>query len=344
MKKRICAMALATVMLFFGSLAVLDVPTTVEAAEMTYSGTVSEATTSEVLFLSTSGGTVQIKIDGNTEFSNAKFLLPGNSITANCYIGTDEYWHASKLTGNSSAGKVSVDTANKATVKGRVAKGTSEDLLYLVVDNGTMQIKLDSDTDLSGCRFLIVGKTVSVTCARGSDAYMHAMSISDVGGSTSSGGSSVGTASGNSVTGTVEKGTTSSILFLETSGGTMQFVLDLATDASECRTLIPGQSVTVNFYRGSDAWNHSSKMVNNTAKASSETSLGSDRTTVTGTVSGDTKEHTLFLNTDGGTMQIRLDAATNFSRCPVLLVDKKVEVVVAHGADEYLHAVTINAK
>ena len=124
----------------------------------------------------------------------------------------------------------------------------------------------------------------------------------------------------------------------------MQFVLDLATDASECRTLIPGQSLTVNFYRGSDAWNHSSKMVNNTAKASSETSLGSDRTTVTGTVSGDTKEHTLFLNTDGGTMQIRLDAATNFSRCPVLLVDKKVEVVVAHGADEYLHAVTINAK
>ncbi|MBE5827938.1 MAG: hypothetical protein E7305_00590 [Butyrivibrio sp.] len=345
MKKRICVMALATVMLFFASLVVLDVPTTVEAAEMTYSGTVSEKTTSDVLYLSTSGGTVQIKIDGGTEFSNAKFLLPGNSITANCYVGTDEYWHASKLTGNSSAGKVSVDTANKATVKGRIAKGTSEDLLYLVVDNGTMQIKLDGDTDLSGCRFLIVGKTVSVTCARGSDAYMHAMSISDVGGSTgSSSGSSVGTASGNSVTGTVEKGTTSSILFLETSGGTMQFVLDLATDASECRTLIPGQSVTVTFYRGSDAWNHSSKMVNNTAKAASETTLSGDRTTVTGRVTGETKENTLFLDTDGGTMQIRLDASTNFSRCPVLLVDKKVEVVVSHGSDEYLHAVAINAK
>ena len=270
--------------------------------------------------------------------------MPGNSITANCYVGTDEYWHATKLSGNSSAGKVSVDQSTKATVKGRIAKGTSEELLYLVVDNGTMQIKLDGDTDLSGCRFLIVGKTVSVSCARGSDAYMHALSISDVGGSTSSGGSSVGTASGNSVTGTVEKGTTSSILFLETSGGTMQFVLDLATDASECRTLIPGQSVTVTFYRGSDAWNHSSKMVNNTAKASSETSLSSDRVTVTGRVTGETKENTLFLETDGGTMQIRLDASTNFSRCPVLLIDKKVEVTCAHGSDEYLHAVSIIAK
>ncbi len=347
MKKRICVMALATVILFFASLAVLDVPTTVEAAEMTYSGTVSEKTTAEILYLSTSGGTVQIKLDGNTEFSNAKFLLPGNSITANCYIGSDEYWHATKLTGNSSAGRVSVDQSTKATVKGRVAKGTSEELLYLVVDNGTMQIKLDGDTDLDGCRFLIVGKTVSVSCARGSDAYMHALSISDTGSSSStssSAGSSVGTASGNSVTGTVEKGTTSSILYLETAGGTMQFVLDLATDASECRTLIPGQSVTVTFYRGSDAWNHSSKMVNNTAKASAETSLGGDKVTVTGKVTGETKENTLFLDTDGGTMQIRLDASTNFSRCPVLLIDKKVEVTCAHGSDEYLHAVSIIAK
>ena len=346
MKKRICAFAMGAVMFLVASLGVPVGPASVEAAEMTYSGTVSEKTTAEILYLSTSGGTVQIKIDSGTEFSNAKFLLPGNSITANCYVGSDEYWHASKLTGNSTAGKVSVDTGNKATVKGRIAKGTSEELLYLVVDNGTMQIKLDSDTDLDGCRFLIVGKTVSVSCARGSDAYMHALSISDVGGSSSSSssGSSVGTASGNSVTGTVEKGTTSSILFLETSGGTMQFVLDLATDASECRTLIPGQSVTVTFYRGSDAWNHSSKMVNNSAKAASETSLGSDRATVTGRVSGDTKENTLFLDTDGGTMQIRLDASTNFSRCPVLLIDKKVEVVVAHGSDEYLHAVAINAK
>ena len=71
MKKRICAMVLSTIMLFFACLVVLDVPTTVEAAEMTYSGTVSEKTTSDVLYLSTSGGTVQIKIDGSTEISNA---------------------------------------------------------------------------------------------------------------------------------------------------------------------------------------------------------------------------------------------------------------------------------
>ena len=70
------------------------------AAEITYSGTVSEKTTVDKLFLNTSGGTVEIKLDGSTEIDNARFLLPGNTVTANCYVGGDEYWHASKISGS----------------------------------------------------------------------------------------------------------------------------------------------------------------------------------------------------------------------------------------------------
>jgi hypothetical protein len=321
-------------------------PARTAAAEITYSGTVSDKTTADKLYLSTSGGTVEIKLDGSTEIVNARFLLPGNSVTANCYTGTDEYWHASKITGNSSVGKVAIDNSTKATVKGTIAKGTTEEMLYLVVDNGTMQIKIDESTDVSAVKFLIIGKTIQVVVARGSDAYMHALSISDVAGASSSSGSSTGVAaSGSGISGTVEKGTTTSLLYLNTSGGTMQIVLDLATDVSASRVLLPGQKVTVNFYRGSDAWNHASRIVNNTATAAPEVSLDSGaRITVSGRVTGDTKEDTLFLNTSGGVMQIKLDAATNFSRCPVLLHDKKVQVVCQHGSDEYLHAVQIIAQ
>ncbi len=321
-------------------------PACTTAAEYTYSGTVTDQTTSDMLYLKTSGGTIQIKLDSSTETENAKFLLPGNSLTAKCYTGSDEYWHASKLTGSSSAGKVNVDSSNKSTVKGTIAKGTSEELLYLVTNAGTMQIKLDTDTDVSGVKYMIIGKSVQVVCARGSDAYMHALSISDVGGSSGSSTSGL-TVSGSSVSGvsgTVEKGTTSSLLCLSTSGGTMQIVLDLGTDASGCRVLIPGQSVTVNFYRGSDAWNHSSKIVNNSSSAASVVSLdGNSRVTVSGKVSGDTTENTLFLSTSGGDMQIRLDSNTNFSRCPVLLLDKSVQVVAERGSDEYYHAVEVIA-
>ena len=344
--KRINAVLLSVILLmscvFLG---LIRFPAKTTAAEMTFSGTVSDKTTADKLYLSTSGGTVEIKLDGNTEIVNARFLLPGNSVTANCYTGSDEYWHASKITGNSSAGKVAIDNSTKATVKGTIAKGTTEELLYLVVDNGTMQIKIDESTDVSNVKFLILGKTIQVSVARGSDAYMHALSISDVAGASASAGSSTGVAaSGSGISGTVEKGTTTSLLYLNTSGGTMQIVLDLATDVSASRVLLPGQKVTVNFYRGADAWNHASKIVNNTATASPEVSLDSGaRITVSGRVTGDTKEDTLYLNTSGGVMQIKLDAATNFSRCPVLLLDKNIQVVCDRGSDEYYHAVSIVA-
>ena len=65
--------------------------------------------------------------------------------------------------------------------------------------------------------------------------------------------------------------------------------------------------------------------------------------TVSGTVGGNTTENTLYLNTSGGEMQIKLDSATNFSRCPVLLLDKNIQVVAKVGSDEFYHAVEIIA-
>ena len=350
MRKRITSFAMILMMLFMSVTAFNLGSVRADAAESSFSGTVSSKTTTERLFLDTSSGTMEFKIDSNLTVSGSKMVLPGSSITATGYVGSDAYWHVTKISGTTSSNKVTVDQSTKATVKGRIANGTSEELLYLVVDNGTMQIKMDDDTDLSGTTMLIVGKTVQVECARGSDAYMHALSISDAYASTgyssttssSYSASTVAAVSGTAVTGTVEKGTTSSKLYLSTSAGTMEFVLDLTTDVTGCRVLIPGQSITVNFYRGSDAWNHTSKIVNNSASAASQATLdSSSKVTVTGTVEGETTENTLFLNTSAGTMQIRLDSATDFSRCPVILKDKSLQVVIERGNDEYYHAISI---
>lgn len=327
----------------------LSVPTVSKAAETTFSGTVSDKTTSEILYLTTSGGTMEIKLDSNTTISGTKLVLPGNTVSCSCYRGSDEYWHVSSISGSSQVGKVTLDASTKATVTGSIAKGTSEDLLYLVVDNGTMQIKMDDDTDLDDVTMLIIGKKVKVVVERGSDAYMHAISITDYGSSSSTSTSTSTTttsssSSGNTVSGTVEKGTTSSILYLSTSAGTMEFVLDLGTDASACRVLMPGQKITVSFYRGSDAWNHTSKLVNNSDTASSTATLDSStQATITGTVDDDTDEGTLHLDTNDGVMEIRLDSNTNFSKCPVLLLNKSVTVVAQRGSDAYYHAVTITS-
>ena len=40
-----------------------------------------------------------------------------------------------------------------------------------------MELKLDLIRNVSNCKVLVSGKKLTVTCARGSDAYMHAVDI-----------------------------------------------------------------------------------------------------------------------------------------------------------------------
>lgn len=39
------------------------------------------------------------------------------------------------------------------------------------------EIKLDSVNAINGCRVLVTNQRISVTCASGSDAYLHAVTI-----------------------------------------------------------------------------------------------------------------------------------------------------------------------
>lgn len=314
------------------------------ASEVTVSGTVTDSTNTEILYLNTPQGTMHLKFDSNTDTSGVKFILPGSTVTCNIYLPNDGYWHISRISGATTTSRVTVDSSNPATVRGTIAKGTTSELLYLVIDNGTMQIKIDSDTDLSNCKYLIIGKTVTVSCARGSDAYMHALSISDA-STYSVTTTSSSTAAKNTVSGTIDKGTTTSLLRLATAGGTMEFVMDLATDISGCRALIPGQSASVTFYRGDDAWNHVSRIMNTSSGKSSEASLDqSSRATVSGRISSSTNEGLIYLDTDGGTMQLKIDNATGFGKSPVLLMDKSAQIICMRGSDGYYHAVTVNAE
>lgn len=331
----------------------ISFPIISEAAESTFSGTVSEKTTSDILFLVTNGGTMEIKIDATTDLTGAKFLLPGNKVTCVCSVGSDEYWHASRISGSSSVGSAAVDTSKTYTVTGTVGKGSNEGLLYLKMSDGTMELKLDTTTDVSGVKAFVLGKSLRVVCARGTDAFMHAISITD-NNATSTAVTTTGASDGSapvtaissqySVTGTVDKATTASTLYLSTKDGMYEMKIDSGLNNSACHALIPGQSVTAGFYRGSDEWLHTNVLVNNSSKLSSTTTLDASQLTVSGSIGGSTTESTLYLVTSGGTMQIRMDATTNFSACPILIKGKNVQVVCQRGADEYYHAVSIANK
>ena len=342
--KSLCVRCMAGVGMALLSMGLFMVsPAKVQAAQSyTVQGKVRNNTTSSMLYLSTSAGNMEIKIVSSTDTTNCKVLFPDNTVTVECYGGSDGYLHASKLSNGKSSGPVTINSNNPTTVQGTVASNTTDDLLYLSTSGGTMQIKLDSTTDLSGCKVLTLNKNVTVKCGGGSDGYLHALSISDI-------ASAVTTTTFNGQTatvlsGTVQDKTTTSLLKLSTSGGNMEIVLDIATDISKCKVLTPGQNVSVSVYRGSDAYMHAAQVVDNSnpVSASSATVNTSAAVSVTGTVASGTNSQTLYLSTSGGTMQIKMDTGTTMSS-GILMIGRSVKVSCAGASDGYLHALSISA-
>ncbi len=304
----------------------------------TVNGTVDSATNSSYLFLNTAQGKMTIAIDSDTDLSGCKMLLPDKEVTVECHHGSDSYLHASKIYETTAV----VDSSNSSTVQGTVTSKTTEDIIYLSTSSGTMQIKVDNTTDMTGCHVITVGQTLYITTARGSDAYMHAVSIRDT---AANGGSHSDTAVINGVTmpnlsGTVASNTSSSMLYFSTSGGTMLIKYDSNTDYSGCLTLLPGQAITVACYCGSDSYMHAAKIVNNENSAYSTAGSYSSTVSYKGKVSSSTTLNTLYLVTEGGTVQIKLDSSTTVSGKP-LMVGETVTVNCGLGSDNTWHAMSI---
>ncbi|MCM1124655.1 MAG: hypothetical protein NC416_18930 [Eubacterium sp.] len=350
--KKVCMIAC----LVLGIMVVSSSRMKVQAAEViaTVQGSVMTGTTTELLKLATKEGNMEIKLDSGTDASACKVLLPGSNINVSVSHGSDGYLHAVKITTGAQASTVTLDSSTGATVTGTISDKTKDDVLVVKTPQGEMQIKLDTTTNLSGCTVLVVDKTYSITCVRGSDAYMHATSITDASGVSL--GSSASTtpissltpapespvnASTSTVTGTVNKKTKDNLLYLSTNAGEMQIVIDANTDSRNGMFLMPGRTLIVSVYRGSDAYMHAATIIgvkDGVLPASVDTSSTS---TVSGTVNSKSTENILYLNTSAGEMELKLDVVRSVSGCKVLVADRKITVTCARGSDAYMHAVDI---
>lgn len=331
---------------------------TAQAGEViaTVTGTVRKGTTSDLLLLATPEGNMEIKIDSGTDTSGCKMLLPDRKISVSVSHESDGYLHAVRITNNGQASVATVDSSNTAVVTGTISEKSKDDILFFNTSGGEMELKLDSTTDMSGCKVLVAGKTYSITCARGSDAYMHALSISDASGGVSS-SSSGGVAMSNMtpspdgtvdvsttwVSGTVDKKTTSDRLFLSTDGGVMEIALDSKTDSRSGIMAVPGRKMAVSVYRGNDACMHASSIVGAKSSVIPTNIATSSTATVTGTVGSKSTENILFLDTPNGEMELKLDAVNSQIGYKILVKGQKVSVTCARGDDAYMHALSITA-
>lgn len=322
------------------------------AAEViaTVEGTVQSGTTAELLKLSTNEGTMEIKLDSDTDTSACKILLPGNRVTVSVSHGSDGYLHAVRIGGQSQSSSPTIDSST-TTVTGKINSKTKNDILYFDTAQGEMQIKLDPTTNMNGCTVLVADRTYSIACARGSDAFMHAISITD--GVTSDAVGAVSsltpapaspvTVSTTSVNGTVVDKTKEDLLYLSTSGGEMQIKIDANTDSRGGLVLTPGRKLTVTVYNGSDSYLHAASIVA-AKEATWAVDLDSSTSTVTGTVGSKSTENMLYLDTPQGQMELKLDAVKSVTGCKVFVSGKKLSVACARGSDAYMHAVDITAQ
>lgn len=353
MKRKIFVKLCTALCLTFGMLLSPACLFPAQAAEViaTVEGTVMSGTTSELLKLSTKEGDMEIKLDSGTDTTACKVLLPDKKIFVSVCYGNDEYLHAVKITSAAPTKAVTLDSST-TTVTGKITNKSKDDILYFETAQGEMQIKLDASTNMSGCTVLVEDKTYSITCTRGSDAYMHAVSITD-GISTSSSGSSSATssltpapasavtASTLTVNGTVSDKTKEDLLYLSTDGGEMQIVIDSNTDSRSGMVLTPDRKLTVSVYNGSDAYMHAASITGYKESTWSVDVDTSSTSTVTGTVGSKSTENMLYLDTPQGQMEIKLDAVRSVSGCKVLVSGRKLSVVCAHGSDAYMHALDI---
>ncbi|MCM1136511.1 MAG: hypothetical protein NC400_13160 [Clostridium sp.] len=323
----------------------------VQAAEViaTVSGTVLSGTTSELLLLSTKEGRMEIKLDSNTDTSACKVLLPDEKISVSVSQGNDEYLHAVKITSGEKKTAATLDASTSATVVGTVKKKDANDVLFVKTPQGDMEIKLDTTTNMNGCSVIVADKTYTITCVRGSDAYMHAVSISDgvaagvVSSSLTPAPASAVTTDTTSVSGTVSDKTKENMLFFSTQAGEMEIVIDANTDSRNGMFLIPGRKLTVAVYNGGDGYMHAASIMASKEYMYAVDVDTSDTSTVTGTVGKKSTENILYLDTPQGEMELKLDKLSSVSGCKVLVSGKKLSVTCARGADAYMHAVSITA-
>ena len=354
---RLCMTALAACgMLLAPSGAKLKVHA--EEVIATVQGRVMEGTTAKLLYLDTSDRKMEIKIDGSTSTGNCKMLLPDKKISVSVANGNDGYLHAVTISENGENPSVELDTSKVSNVVGTVNEKTTENVLHLDTAQGEMELKIDKNTDLSNCSVLVVSGKYVVSCARGEDAYMHAISIADVAAAPvpSTDTSQTGTDSQTysqtpvvnptgetrSVTGTVKDNSEESTLYLATSEGTFTFKIDDSTDTSKGMVMTPENKMMVTYFRGSDDLLHATSLVG--VKDSSSASVDtSSQATVIGTVKKKSTENILVLDTSAGEMELKMDKVAAPSGCKVLVEGKKISVICSRGDDAYMHALTVTA-
>lgn len=225
-----------------------------------------------------------------------------------------------------------VDTIN---VTGTIKSGSTSSLIKLDCDGAEMKIKIDENTDLSGCKVMLAGTKVEAAVYVGNDKYLHATKI------TATSGTATAATSGATViiSGNIKDGTTSNLIKLSTILGDFDIRFDSGTDITECSFIAVGRNIVVTCVKDNAGKLYATKISNGVNTATTSSSNTSTTTTnISGKIASNSNTSVLYVSNSSGTMTIKLDSDTDTSKGVVLATDSTVTVSVYTGSDGSLHA------
>ncbi|WP_130836363.1 hypothetical protein [Lachnoclostridium sp. Marseille-P6806] len=223
---------------------------------MGVTGTLASGTTVEMLYIKTNGGVIQAKLDDDSDLSGVTVLVIGKNVNVTLGRGSDAYLHVLKVTDGADTQRivanVPVNGVNTTQVPGTIQSNTKNGTMVLKTSAGTMEIRIDGSTDLTGCKLLVPNRTVTAYIYLGSDAYVHAAKVA----STENAQNAASPALSATVKGQIMSGTTADTLYLSTSGGNMTIKLDSSTNMNSVGALYIGSTITVQVGVGTDGFLH----------------------------------------------------------------------------------------
>lgn len=213
-----------------------------KADNVRVSGTVAVGTTTSLIKLITSGGIMEIKVDGNTDMSECKSLIPETKLVIDITYGSDSYWHAVKVAPGGRSLGVNIDTSTTKTVYGSIKSVRGVDLLEIYTGKENMLVKLDNSTDYSGLSIMLLDKTYEFRVAKGSDDYWYVLAMSDSNYNVSTGAVTAPTLEATAtVTGIIADKSTNDIICLTTDQGEILLKLGYL---NKSYVLYKGQKIT----------------------------------------------------------------------------------------------------
>ena len=254
-------------------------------------------------------------------------------------------------TGSTASEDASNDTSGTVSFTGTIDESSFGRIIKLATDKGLVTVKTDPDTNMSEAPHLSIGSRVTAAAVYGDDDYLHALEIT----SADNGEYVCKTVSGTFTAGSLEER-----IVLRVNGANTEYYVGDGADVPDESLLFPGKSITVTYYVGLDNRRHvvkasvesiSSSALNALQAEGSAASSVQDEPAATpetlsvpGKIGRDSKTDLIFLEMEGGMMQIIPDNGCDLSRSGILVPGNRVNAEVYRNDDDgYMHVVSFTA-